>query len=144
MRNISVRIILAVLLVASLGCAKVMNCKTEWFPIVKELVVKNDEYQAIIQLIRDFPNQSICGYIDQPNGKRVFVAIEKDDPGYVLDIEQVDGMWGNAVYSTHEDGIWSFGNHGKVSGYKGVPKLHRQMRDAIASDLGLKKSWGVK
>lgn len=76
MRNISVRIILAVLLVASLASAYVWDCKTEWPDVVRGLN-PGETAEAFIEAVKEHHDDFVCGaYVGESNRIRR-VAIEK-------------------------------------------------------------------
>lgn len=101
MRNISVRIILAVLLVASIASAYVWDCKTEWPDVVSGLNPSKTA-EAVIKTVKRNHNDFVCGaYVDESN--RIHrVAIEKSSMAFLMvEFSETDYGWILRVFYWH-------------------------------------------
>jgi hypothetical protein len=98
MRNISVRIILSVLLVASLASAYVWDCKTEWPDVVSGLNPSKIA-TAFVKAVKSSHSNFVCGaFVDESNLIHR-VAIEKSgSSSTMVEFMESDYGWIFRVY----------------------------------------------
>lgn len=77
MKNIAIKAIVALLLVVSLGYSRDMNCRSEWFPMVKELAPEFSWEGKGASKVKNHPKDYLCGVFHNDDGLPVYAAIGK-------------------------------------------------------------------
>lgn len=149
MRNISVRIILAVLLVASIGCAGVMNCKTEWFPQVKSLARQVQWTSGRVADIRRHPKRYLCATFYTVEGTQVYAAVEKEPNGDLVIVINKENGW-DYMHLTYVEPINEFGivtvdaygiKNATTLPSKYYADAREKLRNSISDDADCPDSW---
>lgn len=154
MKNIAIKAIVALLLVVSLGYSRDMNCRSEWFPMVKELAPEFPWDMQGASKIKTKPSSFLCGVFHSPDGLPVYAAIEKKFNGDFLLVQRNDTGWETTLLSISiqkfDDGeprmfVFIVDGYGIESAnyrpYSDYLEGRRLVIDLIAKDDSRPESW---